>query len=179
MPSIGSTQRGRVDDGSLVTRSPASHARGVTKRSAESHSCSRQRTFDRVRAERSSKFVDSMARAFALSPAPAISGRTLGRCGRSCRSRACASCREGERRDAHPLSHPLLTRKRNVGVAKLLCAQENPFHRALDPLLSRNRTAGSLSRYAPRRTRTPSLLIRSQALYPVELWARWAVLDSN
>src|SRR2546426_695008 len=25
---------------------------------------------------------------------------------------------------------------------------------------------------APRRTRTPSLLIRSQALYPVELWAR-------
>src|SRR2546428_5221891 len=26
--------------------------------------------------------------------------------------------------------------------------------------------------YAPRRTRTPSLLIRSQALYPVELWAR-------
>ncbi len=32
---------------------------------------------------------------------------------------------------------------------------------------------------APRRTRTPSLLIRSQALYPVELWARWAVLDSN
>jgi len=47
--------------------------------------------FDRVRAERSSKFVDSLARAFALSPAPAISGRTLGRCGRSCRSRACAS----------------------------------------------------------------------------------------
>src|SRR5438094_636029 len=36
---------------------------------------------------------------------------------------------------------------------------------------------------APRRTRTPSLLVRSQALYPVELWAlsiaRWAVLDSN
>src|SRR6266550_1476124 len=26
--------------------------------------------------------------------------------------------------------------------------------------------------HAPRRTRTPSLLIRSQALYPVELWAR-------
>src|SRR3989475_3593684 len=25
--------------------------------------------------------------------------------------------------------------------------------------------------HAPRRTRTPSLLIRSQALYPVELWA--------
>src|SRR2546428_2668988 len=70
---------------------------------------------------------------------------TRGRCGRCCRSRACASCQEGKRRDAHPLSHPLV---------------------------SRNRTAAPLSRYAPRRTRTPSLLIRSQALYPVELWAR-------
>src|SRR5207249_12240220 len=29
-----------------------------------------------------------------------------------------------------------------------------------------------VGRSAPRRTRTPSLLIRSQALYPVELWAR-------
>ncbi len=32
---------------------------------------------------------------------------------------------------------------------------------------------------APTRSRTRNLLIRSQALYPVELWARWAVLDSN
>src|SRR5437016_3962432 len=33
---------------------------------------------------------------------------------------------------------------------------------------------------APRGSRTPSLLVRSQTLYPVELWARqWAVLDSN
>src|SRR2546422_250975 len=31
---------------------------------------------------------------------------------------------------------------------------------------------------APTRSRTRNLLIRSQALYPVELWARWAVLDS-
>src|SRR5437016_5982868 len=80
-----------------------------------------------------------------------ISGRTRGRCGRSCRSRACASSREGKRRDGHPLSHPLV---------------------------SRNRTAESLSRYAPRRTRTPSLLIRSQALYPVELWALgWSTVN--
>src|SRR5438477_3633961 len=32
---------------------------------------------------------------------------------------------------------------------------------------------------APRRTRTPSLLIRSQALYPVELWARTSVGRSD
>src|SRR5215217_9344783 len=29
-------------------------------------------------------------------------------------------------------------------------------------------------RYAPRGTRTPNLLIRSQTLYPIELWARGA-----
>src|SRR5687767_3288328 len=38
--------------------------------------------------------------------------------------------------------------------------------------------------HAPRGTRTPSLLVRSQTLYPIELWARnggspWAVQDSN
>src|SRR3989442_15569280 len=33
-------------------------------------------------------------------------------------------------------------------------------------------TGESRKSHAPRRTRTPSLLIRSQALYPVELWAR-------
>jgi hypothetical protein len=33
-------------------------------------------------------------------------------------------------------------------------------------------TAKMAKSNAPRRTRTPSLLIRSQALYPVELWAR-------
>src|SRR5947208_3930509 len=33
-------------------------------------------------------------------------------------------------------------------------------------------------RHAPRRTRTPSLLIRSQALYPVELWALgWSTVN--
>jgi cytochrome c biogenesis protein CcdA len=33
-------------------------------------------------------------------------------------------------------------------------------------------TGKSRKSNAPRKTRTPSLLIRSQALYPVELWAR-------
>jgi hypothetical protein len=36
--------------------------------------------------------------------------------------------------------------------------------------------------HAPKRTRTSNLLIRSQMLYPIELWARvrqWALQDSN
>ena len=78
-----------------------------------------------------------------------------------------------------PLSCARYLREDAGKMRALLPQQGMRVHRALDPLLSRNRTAGSLSRYAPRRTRTPSLLIRSQALYPVELWARWAVLDSN
>src|SRR2546426_490984 len=36
---------------------------------------------------------------------------------------------------------------------------------------SRANRAALRPEHAPRRTRTPSLLIRSQALYPVELWA--------
>ncbi len=33
---------------------------------------------------------------------------------------------------------------------------------------------------APRRSRTPNLLIRSQALYPIELWARYKLtVDSS
>src|SRR5437870_6322421 len=47
----------------------------------------------------------------------------------------------------------------------------------LGPLSACSRTrradrAALRPEHAPRRTRTPSLLIRSQALYPVELWAR-------
>ena len=32
---------------------------------------------------------------------------------------------------------------------------------------------------APRRTRTPNLLIRSQTLYPIELWAHAVVVEAG
>src|SRR6266852_4226149 len=53
-----------------------------------------------------------------------------------------------------------------------IASREVGAHPLSHPPLSRLRTGDALRPYAPRRTRTPSLLIRSQALYPVELWAR-------
>ena len=53
-----------------------------------------------------------------------------------------------------------------VRLRALLACQNNTQQAAGHPKV-RSRKSN-----APRRTRTPSLLIRSQALYPVELWAR-------
>src|SRR5260370_28684873 len=86
----------------------------------------------------------------------------------------------------------LLAEVRAPSRARVHRRQEDPQQKAIEPAAvgERNEAGNTgitlsahpvshprvhrneLSPYAPRRTRTPSLLIRSQALYPVELWAR-------